>query len=52
MLRSIPYAVSRGESEHLRLAFAGRCRDRPYDAAPESPERDWDREEASPGNQV
>ena len=43
MLRSIPYAGSRAESEHLKSVFAGWCRERSYDAAAESLERDWER---------
>ena len=43
MLRGIPYAGSRAESERLRSLFAGWCRERSYDGAAESLERDWDR---------
>ncbi|MCY4579683.1 MAG: IS256 family transposase [Chloroflexi bacterium] len=43
MLRSIPYAGSRAESERLKSVFAGWCRERSYDAAAETLERDWDR---------
>ena len=43
MLRGIPYAGSRAESERLRSLFCGWCRERSYDGAAESLERDWDR---------
>ena len=43
MLRSIPYAGSRGESERLKSVFAAWCRERSYDAAAETLERDWER---------
>ena len=43
MLRSIPYAGSCAESERLKSVFVGWCRERSYDAAAESLERDWDR---------
>ena len=43
MLRSIPYAVSRAESERLKSVFSGWCRERSYDGAAESLERDWER---------
>ena len=43
MLRSIPYAGSRGESERLKSVFADWCSERSYDAAAETLERDWDR---------
>ena len=43
ILRSIPYAGSRAESERLKSAFSGWCRERSYDAAAESLERDWER---------
>ena len=43
MLRSIPYAGSRAESERLKSVFAGWCRERSYDAAVETLERDWER---------
>ena len=43
MLRSIPYAGSRAESERLRSVFCGWCRERSYDGAAESLERDWGR---------
>ena len=43
MLRSIPYAESRAESERLKSVFARLCRERSYDTAAESLERDWDR---------
>ena len=43
MLQSIPYAGSRGESERLKSVFTGWCRERSYDAAAESLERDWER---------
>ena len=43
MLRGIPYAGSRAESECLRSLFCGWCRERSYDGAAESLERDWDR---------
>ena len=43
MLRSIPYAGSRAESERLRSLFAGWCRERSYDGSADSLERDWDR---------
>ena len=43
MLRSISYAGSRGESERLKSVFAAWCRERSYDAAAETLERDWER---------
>ena len=43
LLRNIPYAESRAESERLKSVFVGWCRERTYDAAAESLERDWDR---------
>ena len=43
MLRGIPYAGSRGESERLKSVFADWCSERSYDAAAETLERDWDR---------
>ena len=43
MLRSIPYAGSLGESERLKSVFIGWCRERSYDGAAESLERDWER---------
>ena len=43
MLRSIPYAGSRGESERLKSVFTAWCRERSYDAAAETLERDWER---------
>ena len=43
LLRSIPYAGSRAESERLKSVFAGRCRERSYDGAAESLERNWER---------
>ena len=43
MLRAIPYAETRADAERLRTAFSKWCRDRSYDAASETLERDWDR---------
>ena len=43
MLRSIPYAGRRAESERLKSVFAGWCRECSYDAVVESLERDWER---------
>jgi len=43
MLRSIPYVGSLGESESLKSVFVGWCRERSYDGAAESLERDWER---------
>ena len=40
MLRSIPYAGSRAEVDRLKSVFAGWCRERSYDAAAESLDRD------------
>ena len=34
MLRSIPYAGSRAESEHLKTVFAGWCHERPTTRLP------------------
>ena len=43
MLRAIPYAETRADAERLRTAFSKWCRNRSYDAASETLERDWDR---------
>ena len=43
MLRSIPHAGSRGESERLKSEFGAWCREHSYDAAAETLERDWER---------
>ena len=43
LLRRIPCAPSRTETERLRTAFTRWCRDRSYEAAAEALERDWDR---------
>ena len=43
MLRSIPHARSRAESERLKSVFARWCRERSYDVAAETLERDWER---------
>ena len=40
MLRSIPYAGSRAESERLKSVFSDWCRERSYDSANESLQRD------------
>ena len=42
MLRSM-YAGSLGESERLKSVFVSWCRERSYDGAAESLERDWER---------
>ena len=43
MLRSIYFAETRARAERLRDAFSRWCRERSYDAASETLERDWDR---------
>ena len=43
MLRSIYFAETRAQAERLRDAFSRWCRERSYDAAAETLERDWDR---------
>ena len=43
MLRTIPYAPTRTETERLRTVFTRWCGDHSYEAASEALERDWDR---------
>ena len=43
MLRSIYFAETRAQAERLRDAFSRWCRERSYNAASETLERDWDR---------
>ena len=49
MLRAIPYAETRADAERLSAAFSKWCRDRSYDVASETLERDWDRMTTSYG---